>query len=70
MVEDIMMIENTAYERIKDYLYKPQPLNYTRVNSNERLMYEWLLQQKIYGRVFYPPHMRMVGYIRYQLWQE
>jgi hypothetical protein len=57
------------HKKIRDYLYKPQPLNYKRVKGYERLMYEWLLQQDIKIEVYYSEKTG-VGYIKceYKLW--
>lgn len=55
------------YKQIKDYLYKPRPLNYKRVKGYERLMYEWLLQQDTIVGVYYSKDSG-VGYVYYKLW--
>ena len=55
------------HRQIRDYLYKPQPLNYKRVKGHERLMYEWLLQQDTKVEVYWSKDSR-IGYVRYKLW--
>ena len=55
------------HKQIRDYLYKPQPLNYKRVKGPEYCLYEWLLHQDINIEVYYSKDTR-IGYVRYKLW--
>jgi len=40
-------MECIVKDRIKHNLYHPQPLNYKRVEGNERKLYEWILTKHI-----------------------
>jgi len=54
-------------EIIKQYLYKPQPLNYKRASGNERIFYEWLLKHEIVTEVYYNKDTYLHR-IKYRLW--
>jgi hypothetical protein len=57
------------HRQIRDYLYKPQPLNYKRVKGPEYYFYEWLLQQNIDMKIRWSTDNEMkMGYVRYKLW--
>jgi hypothetical protein len=55
------------HKQIRDYLYKPQPINYKRVKGPEYYFYEWLLQQNVIMRVYWSKD-KMTGYIYFKLW--
>jgi hypothetical protein len=60
---------NYRIELIKEYLYKPQPLNYSRVKGAERLLYEWLLKHKsmIKTEMYYSKDIGK-KYVVYKFW--
>lgn len=59
----------TKIELLKEYLYKPQPLNYNRVKGAERSLYEWILKNEsmIKPRIYYSKDTGK-GHVIYKFW--
>lgn len=54
-------------EKLRQYLYQPQPLNYKRASGNERKFYEWLLECKLTTEVYFSKDTRKHRIV-YRLW--